>query len=252
MRTQTLLIAAAAALAAAVTSTNAQTVYSANIVGYVNQVLPGSGSGYTLISVPLGGTNAADVAMPALNTFDSILVWTGSGYYTYQYVGAGANQPGGTGPGNWSNNDPGNPSGPPILTPGEGFFYQNQQGVAETNTWVGTVLLSNSVVLLGSGSGYGLNGSSVPVGDPADNTNIDLPLQTFDSVLAWTGNGYYTYQYVGNGYNTPGGTGPGNWSNNDPGNPSGPPTLTIGEGFFYQNQQGVNETWIQNDSYINP
>ena len=253
MRTKTLLIASAVALAAAITTSQAQTVYSANIVGYVNQILPGSGNGFTLINVPLtGATNAADVEMPCLNTFDSILVWTGSSFYTYTYVGPGANQPGGTGAGNWSNTDPGNPGGPPILTPGEGFFYQNQQGSAETNTWTGNVVLSNSVALSGSGSGFTLVGSSVPLSGFADNTNIDLPLQTFDSVLAWNGTGYYVYTYVGAGYNQPGGTGPGNWSNTDPGNSSGPPTLVVGEGFYYQNQQGSTETWNQNDSYINP
>ncbi len=60
MRTKTLLIAAAA-LAAAVTSSQAQsTVYSQNIVGYVNQVLPGAGV-FTSVVAPLQGTtNAAD------------------------------------------------------------------------------------------------------------------------------------------------------------------------------------------------
>jgi hypothetical protein len=245
MRTKTLLVAAAA-LAAAVTSSQAQTVYSQNIVGYVNETLSGAGSGFSMVSAPIGATNAADVLMPCLQGGDSILTWTGTGYLTYQYVGNGPTTPGGTGPGNWSNNDPLNPSGPPTLSPGEGFFYQNQQGVNETNTWTGTCILSNNVVLTGSGSGFTLSGSSAPVAGPADGTNtIQLPVQGGDSVLTWTGNGYLTYQYVGNGFNTPGGTGPGNWSNNDPLNPSGPPSISLGQGFFYQNQQGVAETWQQ-------
>src|ERR1700761_8862396 len=116
MRTKTLLIAAAA-LAAAVTSSNAQsTVYSQNVVGYVNTVLPG-GSALSLVANPLNGsTNSANVILPALVGGESVLVWSGTGYYLYQYQGAGV----GTGLGfqsDWTDNGA-TPPAPPAI-PGD-------------------------------------------------------------------------------------------------------------------------------------
>lgn len=232
MRTQKLLIAAAAALAAGVVTSQAQ-VYSQNIVGYVNTVLP---NGLTLVNNPLSGTtNAADSVLPGLQVGDSLLVWNGAGYVSYLYVG-----PGGNAPSTETWQDPnGNPLAAPNLVPGQGFFYNNGQGVTETNTFVGTVVLTNTISLP---NGLDLVASSVPISDIADGTNIALPLQVGDSLLLWNGAGYVSYLYVG-----PGGNAPSTATWQDPnGNPLASPTISVGEGFFYNNGQGATETWTQN------
>jgi hypothetical protein len=220
MRTKILLIAAAA-LAAGVVSTQAQ-VYSQNIVGYVNETFtPGV---YTLVNAPLETTptNAPEDSFPGLQTGDSILFWTGSAYNSYLFIS----------PGQWVYPD-GSTIGPaPNLGTGStGFFYLNGQGTPETNTFVGTVVLSNSVSF--SPGIYQLVGSTPPIGvSSLEDTNLNLPLQTGDSVLYWTGTGYSDYLYVG----------PGQWVEPDS-SIGAAPALNVGQGFFYLNGQGTSETW---------
>jgi hypothetical protein len=220
MRTKSLLLAAAA-LAAGVLSSQAQTVYSANIVGYVNTALP---SGYSLVNNPLlnsDGTNGAENVFASLQPFDSLLIWNGTGYTAYSYQG----------PGSWIDSN-GNPIAAPNVSPGGAVFYQNNSGGAESNTFVGTVLLTNSISL---GAGYSFVASTVPVSAPADSTNYSLPFQAFDSVLFWNGSGYTAYSYQG----------PGSWIDAN-GNPTNAPVIGVGQGFFYQNNSGAAETWAQN------
>ena len=86
MRTQTLLIAAASALAAALTSSQAQTVYSQNVVGYVNTTL---NSGFTMVCNPLNATtNGAEQVLTGLVGQENLFIWTGHGYNIYTYQGA--------------------------------------------------------------------------------------------------------------------------------------------------------------------
>ncbi len=88
MRTKTLLIASAGALAAAITSSQAQTVYSQNVVGYVNTPLAQGAN--VLIANPLNGTtNSINTIMPGLQGGEIANIWNGGGYYSYQYQGAG-------------------------------------------------------------------------------------------------------------------------------------------------------------------
>ena len=220
MRTQKLLITAAAALAAGILSSQAQ-VYSQNIVGYVNTILP---VGNTPIANPLlnaDGTNGAEDVLTSLQGGDTILVWNGGGYNAYTYFG----------PGSWVDTF-GNPTAAPKLPQGAGIFYQNGQLTAETNTFVGTVVLTNSVNLP---VGNTLVASTAPIADSAEGTNINLPLQGGDSLLLWNGGGYNAYTYFG----------PGTWVDTF-GNPTPAPTIPVGAGFFYQNGQLSAETWIEN------
>jgi len=280
MRTKTLLIAAAA-LAAAVTSSNAQsTVYSQNIVGYVNTVIPG-GSAYSMICNPLNGTtNAADALMPALQGGENLLIWHGTGYYTYTYTSPGF----GTGLGyqsDWIDGGATPPQPPtipgdqtdasdglyftprPILTPGQGCFLQNPNG-AETNTFTGTALTTNSVVIAG-GSAYSMLASTIPVGGGIQTNaaiNITQNFAGGENVLLWNGSGYYVYTFTSPGF----GTGLGYQSDWIDGSatPPAPPTIPgdqtdasdglyfapepavkVGQGFFIQNPNGA-ETWSQN------
>ena len=252
MRTKTLLIAAAA-LAAAVTSSQAQssTVYSQNIVGYVNQGLAGNGA-FTMVVAPLSGTtNAVDVLMPCLQNGDSVLIWNyaTSSYSQAYYIGSGANQPGGTGYGNWTY-DFVNVTSAPAISPGEGYFYSTGSGNAETNTWTGTCVLSNAMNFPGNGY-FSLVGSTPPIAGYVDSTNFNLPLQSGDAVLVYNGSGYDEDYYIGPGYNQPGGTGPGNWTL-DFISLTNAPYVQVGQGFFYTTGSGNSENWTQNDSYIDP
>jgi hypothetical protein len=245
MRTQTLLIAAAA-LAAAVTSANAQTVYSANIVGYVNTVLPGN-SAYTMITSPLNnGTNTVEGQMgSALNSGDTVYIWENTGYYSSTYFG-GAN---GflSAPDDWIDVY-GNTTNSPALVPGQGFFYSTQSGGQETNTWTGNVILTNTVALPGN-SAYSMIGSAVAVAGYADSTNFNLPLDSGDTLYVWEANGYYSSTFFGgvNGFLSA----PDDWIDVY-GNTTNAPYINVGQGFFYSTQSGTAETWNQNDSYINP
>jgi len=223
MRTKSLLLAAAA-LAAGVLSSQAQTVYSANIVGYVNQTF--TAGQYQLVTPTLSvtSTNSAEDVLPGLQTGDEILLWTGTAYASYTYFSPGVWQlPNG-------NNGPA-----PLLGLGQGFFYLNGQGLNETNTTVGTVALTNTITL--PAGVYALVGSTPPVSDSLEGTNLNLPLQTGDEVLLWdpVGTTYLGYTYFS----------PGNWQLPN-GNTGAAPTLPVGAGFFYLNGQGSAETWTNN------
>jgi hypothetical protein len=243
MRTKTLLVAAAA-LAAAVTYSQAQTVYSQNIVGYVNTTLSGGGA-FSMISSPLNnGTNTVEGQMgSALNSGDTVYVWTGSGYYSSTFFGG----PNGflTPPSDWID-DTGTTTNSPALVPGQGFFYSTASGGQETNTWTGSVVLTNQVALPGGGA-FSLLGSAAPIADSADGTNLNLPLDSGDTVYVWTGNGYYSSTFFGgpDGFLTP----PNQWID-DTGTTTNAPQVSVGQGFFYSTASGSAETWKQNVSYI--
>jgi hypothetical protein len=217
------LLMAAATLAAGIISTQATGVYSQNIVGYVNQKLPLNA--YTMLTVPLAvsSTNNAEQVFSSLNTGDSILVWNGSGYDSSVYVAAG----------NWIDGTSGDPVSAPLLPPGKGFLYQTGAGVDETNTFVGTVVLTNSISI--AANLYTMVGSTPPIGGSIESTNFALPFQTGDSVLFWNGSGYTVSVYVAAG----------NWIDGATGDPISIPTLNVGQGFFYQAGAGVNEVWNQ-------
>ena len=243
MRTKTLLIAAAA-LAAAVTSSQAQTVYSQNIVGYVNQTLSGNGA-FTMVTSPVNnGTNNIEAQMgSSLNSGDTVYVWGGTSYYSSTFFGGvnGFLTP----PNDWIDQF-GNTTNSPTLAPGQGFFYSTQSGSQETNTWTGSVVLTNQVPLAGNGA-FSMVGSCAPIVDTMDGTNLNLPLNSGDTVYVWTGNAYYSSTFFGgvNGFLTP----PNQWIDQF-GNTTNAPTVSVGQGFFYSTQSGTAETWNQNVSYI--
>jgi len=224
MRTKSLLLAAAA-LAAGILSSQAQgTVYSANIVGYVNQVLPAGQ--YTLVAPTLAATstNAPEDVFPSLTKGDLILFWTGSSYAQYTYLSAG----------NWVYPD-GLTVGPaPNLGNGKGLFYYSST-VNETNTTVGTVVLTNTVNF--AAGQYSLVGSTPPVSDGLDGTNLDLPLAKGDLVLLWNGAtaSYQQYTFLSSG----------NWVYPDGITVGAAPVLPVGSGFFYYPSIS-SEVWTNN------
>ena len=100
MKTKTLLIAAAA-LAVGIISSQAQSVYSQNVVGYINQPIPAGG--YQIVGSQLiGGSDAnqtnGDVNAtlinglisspndpPSLSSNSVMYAWNGVGYATYYF-----------------------------------------------------------------------------------------------------------------------------------------------------------------------
>jgi len=269
---KTLLIAAAA-LAASVISSEAQ-VYSQNIVGYVNTKVNG-GNQVTMIANPLqgSGTNGATQVLTGLTGGESLFIWNGAGYYAYSFNGVGV----GTGlgfPSDWTDINGGGAGSipgdvydnvnqvywtrPPVLNQGQGAFVQNGNS-AFTNTFVGTVVLSNSVAIPG-GNQVALLASSVPIGGSLQSTNINLPFIGGESLFIWNGTGYYAYSFNGTGVGTGlgfpsdytdinggiAGSIPGDVYDN--GNQvywTQPPSVNVGVGFFVQNGNGP-ETWNQN------
>jgi hypothetical protein len=218
MRTKTLLIAAAA-LAVGVASSMAQT-YSQNIVGYVNTpILPS----YNLLVAPVSPntTNNAEAVLPSLSSGDILLVWTGGGY-AIEYF---------NGPSDWYDGNF-NPIPQPDLLPGQGFFYQNNTGATKTNTFVGTVQLTNTIALAAS---YTLDGSTAPIAGSIESTNFNIPFTSGDIVLVWTGGGYAIEYFNGLG----------DWYDGNF-NPIAVPTLSLAQGFFYQNNTGSSKNWIEN------
>ena len=216
---------AAATLAAGIISSQAG-VYSQNIVGYVNQAA--AGGAYSLVTVPLSAspTNNAEQVFSGLQSGDNILIWTNQNYAVYTYGS----------PGQWLYPDQVTIGPGPNLPPGTAVFYS--PGVNETNTYVGTVVLNNTnapVTLYGGL--YNLIGSLPPIGvSSLEDTNLNLPLQSGDSVLLWDAahNAYQTYTYGS----------PGQWLYPDQVTIGPAPALPVAQGFFYA--PGVTEHWSQN------
>jgi hypothetical protein len=103
------------ALAAGIATTVAQSnVYSLNIVGYVNLNVP---AGYSMLANPLkaGVTNGANEIMTPIDG-EQILTWNGVGFDYVAYD---------TFFGGWVDSGL-NPSQPPSLPPGKGFFFFNR------------------------------------------------------------------------------------------------------------------------------
>jgi hypothetical protein len=127
MRTKTLLIAAAA-LAVGVISSQAQTVYSANVVGYVNVSLP---AGYSMVANQLDldgtGTNNTIISVLGTNLPSGLYVycWNGTIWAGTRWLASGK----------WS-------TASPVITnamqPGVGFFVNSP--VATNVVLVGNVI----------------------------------------------------------------------------------------------------------------
>jgi hypothetical protein len=157
MRTKTLLLTAAA-LAAAVISSQAQAVYSQNIVGYVSVVLPGNG--FALVSDPFSDGNN--------NELTNILVTLPgrSAITTFGIPTAGV-------PNTISRNAAGTAWNTEIqLPPGNGFYVRNGQSVGGagfvvvptlTNTFIGSLIVApGSSVTNQEPAGFSLQGATVP------------------------------------------------------------------------------------------
>jgi len=279
MRTKTLLIAAAALTAAIISSQAQSTVYSQNIVGYVNQSF--ASGAYTMINNPLtSGTNGGEQILTALSPSggETLNIWNSAKaeYYVYFYQGPNS----GTGIGfqsDWTDgssptNIPGDQydtsdgvywTPQPIIAPGVGVFLYNPNPV-ETNTFTGTVITTNTATLVG---GYSQLGSAIPVAGNVEGTNVNLTAgfsaNGGETVYIWNTakSAYYIYFYQGPGSGTgigfPSDFTDGSSPTNIPGDVydtsdgvywTQPLSLNVGQGFFFYNPNGT-EQWVQS---INP
>jgi len=232
MRTKTLLVSAVALFAAGIVSSQAQPVYSQNIVGYASIVSATPNANY-LETVPfaIGGSNGVNEVFGSnLPLGSKVLIWNGVtlGYDTYYYDDPG------DGAGWLANDDATHLTSFPTLKAGLGFFLVPAGAI--TNTYAGTVAVnvgtSNKMLLATANANY-LVGSIVPYAGAVTNGNNStggpnlngLPLGS--KVLIWNGVtlGYDTYYY-----DDPGdGAG---WLANDDATHVAPPSITVGQGFF--------------------
>jgi hypothetical protein len=249
MRTKTLLIATAAALAAGIISSQAQ-VYSQNIVGYVNKTLT---PGFVNIDNPLdnsAGNSLTNIVPDTGNSLDGTLVytWNGSGYTIYT-IDSG--QP--TGLGDFQDN---NPLPSPTINPGTLFYFDNNTASTFTNTFVGTVhvdaaptgsqvvgtstnnlivgynFVSSKIPVAGGIAAIGLTNNVVGGSGRLDGTLLYIP-----NIISGSFHGY-TIVTIDSGQST----GYGDFQDN---NAVPEPVIPVNQGFIFYNNTASPITWTQ-------
>jgi hypothetical protein len=178
-------------------------------------------------------TNGANEIMTPIDG-SVFLLWNGAGY---NYVGYDS------GNGGWVDANS-NPSQPPALPPGKGFFFYNP-GAATTVTFVGQVVPSPGVTnAMSLPSGYSMISTPMPVsgtlgtvtttGNPPVPGGVNMPIIDGEVILKWNGAGY---NYIG--YDS----GNGGWVDANS-NPIAAPSVNAGVGFFFYNP-GAAAPWLQ-------
>jgi hypothetical protein len=203
MRTKTLL--AAAVLAAGLASSQAQNVYSQNIVGYVTQVYP---AGFSMVATPLKGTN---------DNVATLIPAPPSGTVVYKFSGGAYAAPNVFDPdeGGW---------GVPAQTLPAGQGYMIKSPSQWTNTFVGEVVLDGTNAL---GNGFNMIGSQYPQAGTI--TALQLTNVTSGDVIYSFNNGV--------GYNPP------NVYDPDEGGWATPPNLNVAQGIMYKSVGA--KPWVQ-------
>jgi hypothetical protein len=252
MRTKTLLIAAAA-LAAGILSSSAQT-YSQNVVGYINVTVPTGAHQFQFIAnqlqtVTTNGTNniqdvfgASTLGSDPNGILNTVLYdWNGSGYTPYFYYNAsdsGYNQAG-------FYDNGGNYANSAILNQGSGAFIQNPGAAPLTVTFTGNVIQGTNVLSIKPGF------NALSIIEPVS-TNIDSTLCGFvgtsdpnglnNDVLYIFNNGWtplFYYNASDSGYNQAGFYD--NGGNYQSANPAYFPT--VGAAFMIQHLVNTTTTW---------
>lgn len=244
MRTKALLLAAAA-LAAGIFTSQAQTVYSANIVGYVNTPL---NSGYAAVANPLDNAagNALTNIIPNSGSLDGMLVytWNGSSYTIYTLD---STQPTGVG-----DSADLNPVLAPVINPGTLFYFDNNTASNYTNTFVGTVHVEGT----GTGSvgvttntlapGYSFVASKVPVsGGVSSVLGLTNTAGALDGTLLYIPNINASGQFLGYNIVTFDSTQPTGFGDSADLNPVAEPAVNAGTGFIFFNNTSSTFQWAQ-------
>lgn len=220
----------AAALAVGVISSQAQTtVYSQNVVGYVNSGM--TAGQYELMAPALdvdgSGTNGTISTVVGTNVVKgtAVLVFNGTGYDSLTYAPitkGGANV--------WQFGGVADPNYP--LNCGQGFWISDP---SDTNLLQTGVVISGTVTnkfVLPAGT-YSLLGSQIPYG--GDITNLGYVANKGDSVLIYNGSGYTSYNYAPL---TKGGANV--WQS---GGVQADPQIQVGQGFWLV--PAVANTWVE-------
>jgi hypothetical protein len=255
MRTKTLLVAAAA-LAAGVSASQAQTVYSQNVVGYINLTVTNGTLAMAANQLDTGSNtlnNVLSSGMASGKTY--VLQWTGVGYNSYQYYNShDASGQGLTGGAGWysgtanagaSLNVGPTANGTASAGVDGGFFIDNKSSANITIPTVGQVVQGTNIYSFPPGNFI----YSVPAplgGLSLDNTNINFPaISQKTYYLTWTGTGFNSYQYY-NSHDASGAgfTGGGGWYSgtaNEDGNSAIWPTA--GGSYFIDNKATQTINW---------
>jgi hypothetical protein len=245
MRTKTLLMTAAA-LAAGVISSQAQgTVYSQNVVGYVNVAVPAGALQMVANQLDTGSNTLDNVFSGSglISTKTSVLEWNGASYNQYTYLNC-ADSPSSPGIAGWYNATLVEVGATNILGPGQGLFMHNGAGSTITVPTVGQVVQGTNLYSVP----VGLNVYSVPqplAGESIDAANINFPVvSTKTSYLQWNGSSFnqYTYLNCADSPTTPGQ--PGFWnatlSVDEDTNPAAWPAAG---GSFFVHNAATSATW---------
>jgi hypothetical protein len=224
MRTKTLLIAAAA-LAAGILASSAQT-YSQNIVGYINYVSTTVTPQYEMIDNPLdNGTNTLTSIFPTPPGGTKIQLWQpGSG--TFMSIGFSG--------GHWKTNGI-TVDNSITIPPGVGFFIQIGGTGIYTNTFVGTVVPNTGLNATNAvNTGFQAVSSSLPMSDNITNTaTINLITPGGTQIQRWS---TASQTFVPVGFSG------GKWKT---GGVATNVVLNLPEGFFIQNNSGAPINWVQ-------
>jgi len=217
---KTLLIAAAA-LVAGIVSSEAQ-VYSANVVGYVNQTA--ANGVFALQANPLdNGTNTLASLFPSVPPATTVQTWdpVAGSFTLYKFLA-----------GHWKNGTV--VSDTVQILPGQGFFITPGGSVPYTNTFVGNVVAApGSSVTNTVGTGLHLVGSLVPYADYVTNTaTINLPVAPATTLQTWDpiGQQFVLYKFLA-----------GQWKI---GTTPAVPQIAVGQGFFLSPPTVAN-VWVQ-------
>jgi hypothetical protein len=260
MRTKTLLIAAAA-LAATVTASQAQTVYSQNVVGYINITVTNNTLVMAANQLDTGSNTLDNVLSSGVASKGTYLLqWNGSGYNSYQYYNSADAATFFTGGPGWYSGTANAGStldiGPGAAAPGAptngidgGFFLENKSGSTITIPTVGQVVQGTNVYSFPNSGLAALSIYSVPAplaGLSLDNTNIGFPAVSKGTYyLQWNGSsGYKSLQYYNAADAATFFTGGAGWYSgtaNEDGNPAYWPTA--GGSFFIQNKSSQTILW---------
>jgi uncharacterized protein YukE len=193
MRTAKTLLIAAAALAATVTASQAQTVYSQNVVGYINITVTNGTAAMGANQLDTGSNTLNNVFQTGAISQKTLLQeWNGAGYNTYTYFNCADSPLGNSGWYNGSGVEVGLTNLVPI---GYGFFIHNSAASTITLPTVGQVVQGTNVYTVPPGAAI----YSIPealAGLPLDNTNINFPAISQKTLYqAWNGQGFNTYTY---------------------------------------------------------
>jgi hypothetical protein len=255
MRTKTLLLSAAALLAAGIVSSQAQTVYSQNVVGYATLASPNAGSYYS-IACPfaIGVSNGLnEVFGSSLPVQAQVLTWSVA-LHTFNETIYDPTDPQGIGDYTdvWYQSDDYTPvTTMPTVPPGQGFFLLPYSAPV-TNTFAGVIAVNtgatNKTTLANAGSYY-LVGCPIPYTGAVTNgagtgqgINLNgLPVQA--QVLTWN---TATHSFVETIYDPTDPQGIGDytdqWYQSDDYTPTTVPTLSVGQAVFILPYSG-SYTW---------